>query len=184
MWAQRARDNRGHKGAGRQDPAHLDAVPDREPGPPRREAHRARSDLGEKKAFFTVSGSEANEAALLLRHALPELERGHSPEVFLPRPLVRDDGHNGPEHPEPDLPLRAGRGVRAEPLPLALRVLQARGQVQPALRTTCARSSRRRPRATSRLSSPSPYRGWAGSSRRRRATSSGQRRSLDERGVP
>ena len=129
-----AGDNRGHKGAGGQDPAHLDALPDREPGQAGREADRARPDLGREEGVLRGERLRGERGGAALRHVLPELQRDHRAALLLPRQHLHDDGHNGPEHLEPDLALGPRRGLRPQPLPAPLRPVPQRGQVQPPVR--------------------------------------------------
>ena len=55
------------------------------------------SGIPDAKVFFTNSGTEANEAALLLATTAPAQQPGAGPAQQLPRPVVR--GHGGHRQP-------------------------------------------------------------------------------------
>ena len=80
------------------------------------------SGIENAKVFFTNSGTEANETALLLATAARELQPGAGAAQQLPRPLVR----RGRDHRQPGLEeLAAGPVRRALPArhgPAAARV--------------------------------------------------------------
>ena len=78
---------------------------------------------GDQKVFFTVSGTEANEAALLFSSVYPRFERGPGSSFVLPRALFCDDGGHGTGVVAADGPLAAGRFLRGEPLPVPVQVL-------------------------------------------------------------
>ena len=141
--ARGARDHRGHKEPGGQSLSHLDAVPDREPGKARREAHRSRPHLGREEGFLRRQRLGGERGRAPLRDALPQVQRDHRPPFFLPRLYLHDDGHNGPEHLEPDLALGPGRGLRPQPLQAPLRPVPRRGALQPPVRGRRARCCRR-----------------------------------------
>ena len=137
---QRARGRRGDPRASRADAPHLDAVPHRarRSSWPRRLAEL--SNIPDAKVFFTTSGSEANEAALLLASNCPQEQPGAGAAQQLPRPFVRDDRH----HRQPRLvgvePHALQRAVRAERLPLPQPVPRPRRRRRspPPSPTTCA----------------------------------------------
>ena len=54
----------------------------------------ALSGIPDAKVFFTTSGTEANEAALLLALDRPAVQPGAGPAQQLPRPFVRHDGRH------------------------------------------------------------------------------------------
>ena len=74
--------------------------------------------IPDAKVFFTNSGSEANEVALLLAHHGPAQQPGAGPAQQLPRALVR--GHGGDRQPQlVGVQLHAGeRQLRPRRLPL------------------------------------------------------------------
>ena len=90
----RARGRRRHPHAGRPDDPHLDALPDRARWSSWPSGSPPLSGIPDAKVFFTTSGTEANEAALLLASTVPALEPGAGAAQQLPRPLVRHDRHH------------------------------------------------------------------------------------------
>ena len=82
---------------------------------------RGLSGLPDAKVFFTTSGTEANEAALLLATSLPPQQPDPRAAQQLPRPLVRHDRDHRqpgvvadePQRAERQLPVQAATGCAA-----------------------------------------------------------------------
>ena len=125
------------------------------------------SAIPDAKVFFTTSGTEANDAALLLASSTAALQPDPRAAQQLPRPVVLD----GRDHGQPVVVARrrCRRSRRyyvhgGQPLPLAVRRAVATASSSPRASPTCARCSTRRA-ATSRRSSRSRSRASAGSPR-------------------
>ena len=98
------------------------------------------SGIPDAKVFFTTSGTEANEAALLLASTARRVEPGARPAQQLSRPVVRHGGHHrqpGLVGVEPHAVHRPLRRRRA-PLPRRRRPPCPRRRSSPPPSTTCA----------------------------------------------
>ena len=75
--------------------------------------------MPDAKVFFTTSGTEANEAALLRGHQLPPQQPDPGPAQQLPRALVRHGGHHRQPGVVADQPQRAERQLPLQRQPAA-----------------------------------------------------------------
>ena len=140
----------GRAAAAHRHRAHLDALPDPPAGRAGREDRRGSSGIPDARVFFTNSGTEANEAALLLATNYRRSQPDPRGAQQLPRPHVRDDGR----HRQPRLvglalnPLNVSYLHSGDRLRGLLAGLQRRRVHRRAPWPTCARCSPRRPPAT------------------------------------
>ena len=77
------------------------------------------SGIPDAKVFFTTSGTEANEAALLAATVLPTQQPGARVAEQLPRPIVRHDRDHGEPFVVADEPVGTPGLVRPRRIPTA-----------------------------------------------------------------
>lgn len=78
----------------------------------------AKSGIPNAKVFFTNSGSEANDAALMLATSFPALQPHPGDAPFVSRPLVRDGAGDGQRVVVADAAVAVQRQLCARLLPL------------------------------------------------------------------